>query len=132
MCNVKLLRNEPLTRASFFSIGETICPEIVLFTDVGCIWTEEVSADVGIRQGVDTEAACGTIDSVFADNVPGETCSVELMTELEDCRTDRMRSNKTSVFRHFSTCDTILKHRTSKFRSFTTLCGSVFRTGTLR
>jgi len=50
---------------------------MVLFTVVGCIGIEELSADVGVRQGVDADAVCVTIDSVFVDNVAVAACSVE-------------------------------------------------------
>ena len=59
------------------AIGETTWPEMVLFTVVGCIGVEELSADVGVRQGVDADAVCVTIDSVFVDNVAVAACSVE-------------------------------------------------------
>jgi hypothetical protein len=50
---------------------------MVLFTVVGCIWADEVSAEVGVRQGVDADAVCVTIDSVFVVNVVVAICSVE-------------------------------------------------------
>lgn len=89
--------------ASFFAIGETTCPEMVLFTDAGCIWTDEISAEVGVRQGVATEAVCVTDDSVRVDNVLVETCSVECGSELENCRIVAMRSIVASVLRRVPT-----------------------------
>ena len=59
------------------AIGETTWPEIVRFTVVGCIWADEVSAGIGVRQGVDADAVCVTIDSVFVVNVAVAICSVE-------------------------------------------------------
>ena len=50
---------------------------MVPFTVVGCIWTDEVSAGVGVRQGVDADAVCVTIDSVCVVNVVVAICSVE-------------------------------------------------------
>ena len=59
------------------AIGETTWPEIVRFADVGWIWAEEMSAGLGVRQGVDTDAVCVTIDAVFVVNVVVAACSVE-------------------------------------------------------
>ncbi len=59
------------------AIAETTCPEMVLFTAVGCIWADEVSAGVGVRHGVDADVVCVTIDSVFVVNVVVVICSVE-------------------------------------------------------
>ncbi len=50
---------------------------MVLFTAVGCIWADEVSAGVGVRHGVDADVVCVTIDSVFVVNVVVVICSVE-------------------------------------------------------
>jgi len=61
-----------------------------------------MSAGVGVRQGVDTDVVCVTVDSTSVVNVVVAACSVERITEVER-RTERRRSNETNVFRRFST-----------------------------
>jgi hypothetical protein len=58
-------------------MGETTWPEIVRFTDAGCIWVEEISAWVAVRQGVDTDVACVIVVVVFVVSVVVAVCSVE-------------------------------------------------------